>query len=176
MQNILTESEYNEKLRVLEKKAIDIRDEQIESQIKNEIETNLKKLNELLISGILTQNEFEEKRDKLYIDCKSRLQNKHDKVGIESNKPESKQLLSEIGNVTREISHIVVEKSKIKTLLGKREELKIKFSDGKVGMVFFSYRNNKYFVKGGRINIYYSSEDKAVEGLHHFLTSGTIFK
>lgn len=75
--DILTETEYNKKLQILDKNEQDSISEkiieQIDIQAKDEIEPLVTKLSKLLNSGIISNEEFETKKGKLFSDKKQYL-------------------------------------------------------------------------------------------------------
>lgn len=63
-------SEYNEKVQLLNQKEIDKKNEQLDSQIKTQLEPVIKQLKELQDSGVFSHEEFEVKKENLYSEHK----------------------------------------------------------------------------------------------------------
>jgi hypothetical protein len=237
--NVLTETEYNEKLQILERNEENLIQkkilEQIDIQTKGEIEPLVTKLNKLLTSGVISNEEFEAKKGKLYSDRKQYLiSNPYQEIDfidliadqklvlkdILINRKEEKtywvkkrsnvifsfsknevislrmsnsikdyifiklpllgsnQLVFDEEVLNRKVeeknspdksNHEVIESGKVKYFWGQRDELKIKFMDGKIGKLLFSNSLKKYYFKDGIWTVYYIDEASALAGLHYYL-------
>lgn len=63
---------------------------------------------------------------------------------------------------------------KTKNILDTRDEMRVEFSDGKKGILYFSHSVKKHYFKKGFWAIYYLDESSAIDALHFYLSNNQV--
>lgn len=90
---------------------------------------------------------------------------------INENKIEMNNLI-----ITNKITYEITMIGKTKNILDTRDELRVEFSDGNKGILYFSHSVKRHYFKDGIWAIYYTDKSSAIEALHFYLYNNQVLK